>query len=628
MKSEKLFASGSLLNSPFDLETHLTYLDQTLLASKLIFSYAHNTLVGDICYDFKAKNLDGALDLNADNLNVFNLAHSIEGAAHAKLLFDHNKILVEAELEQIYWKNFVLPKARIEATWDQKQLNFELFFSQFSSLAPEYEVFPSLDFQIIGSASPQQIQAKGQLQGFGEAPLTLQLQLPILFSLNPLDVKINETAPFNLDIKGKGSINPLLRFLENASLIAKGMIDLDLNASGTWQDPQLEGHLSYTNGQLESLTTGAAFQDIQMEIQASGRELLVQNLSAHDLEKGELTGHGSISWNPKEGFPFALNLFTNRFLILALDPFTASVSAEMQITGNIHEIDITGSADLVKAHLAIPNKMPVQVPTVEVSYINALVTAPPESQNKKLIPIHWDIALNAPRNLIIDGRGLSSEWKGEMHISGEQNALEYTGKLKLVQGRFSIINRTFDLVEGKIRIEGTEAKNIHVDLRGDYELPTLTASIVITGTLDNTHLSFCSTPPMSTNQILSWILFNQDINELSPLQACRLASLLVSLSGKYSGPKTFSAIKEGLGIDVFSITDCDIDSADLTFQVGKYISQGTFVGINKSISGDFDSVLIQTRLYRDFFLEADYGGSLNGFTPNGGKVIFKWYKSY
>ena len=83
-----------------------------------------------------------------------------------------------------------------------------------------------------------------------------------------------------------------------------------------------------------------------------------------------------------------------------------------------------------------------------------------------------------------------------------------------------------------------------------------------------------------------------------------------------------------MGIDVFDITHCDIDSMDFTFQVGKYISQGTYVGISKSISGEFVSVEIQTRLYQDFFLQANYGGSLNGLTPNGGKIILKWYKTY
>jgi len=240
----------------------------------------------------------------------------------------------------------------------------------------------------------------------------------------------------------------------------------------------------------------------------------------------------------------------------------------------------------------------------------------------------WDLTLNADRHLYIDGRGLDSEWGGTLHITGEQKDFQFDGKLRLAKGRFEVINQTFDLVRGRISIKGLEPKDIIVDLKGDYELPNLTASILITGSLDSTHISFCSNPPMNTNQILSWILFQEDINELTPLQACRLASLLVSISGKYSGPKTFDKIKNKLGIDVFSITDCDIDSADLTFQVGKYISQGTFVGINKSISGDFDSVLIQTRLFRNFYLEADYGDSLNSLTPNGGKGILKWYKTY
>lgn len=555
------------------------------------------------------------------------------GDQHWKLAgkFDLNTQILNFHLfaRDITWKQTYVPEIVMDGTYHNQALNFSLSLPDFTVLDPAYEVFPKVRLSLDGSATLDKVTANGMIEGLCEQPFTLALELPLSINLTAFQADIDEEAPFFMRICGHGSIDPILEFLENASLIARGNIDLDLQASGTWKAPQLSGHLTYTDGRIESFTTGAIFRDIHMEMEGVGQSLQIRSLIAHDVGKGDLAGSGYILWDPINDFPFSFHLFASRYLILGVDPLTITVNAEVVISGSTQGMTIAGNAALVEGHLAIPSDLPVQVPSVEVCYINPIAALKPEEElPRKTIPVHWDLTLNADRHFYIDGRGLDSEWSGTLHITGEQKDFQFNGKLRLVQGRFDIINQTFDLVHGRIRIQGLEPKDIFVDLKGDYELPNLTASIIVIGSLDSTHISFCSNPPMNTNQILSWILFQQDINELTPMQACRLASLLVSLSGKYSGPKTFDKIKDKLGIDVFSITDCDIDSADLTFQVGKYLSQGTFVGVNKSISGNFDSVLIQTRLFRNFYLEADYGGSLNSFTPNGGKGILKWYKTY
>ncbi len=504
--------------------------------------------------------------------------------------------------------------------FDEEQLDFALAVEDFFLEDPAYEVLPPAQMEVRGSATKEHVRLKGEVLGLSTTPLTLAAEIPLQ------DFTINRKSPFTINLKGRGSIDPLLAFLENASLIASGEVDVDLALTGTWDQPLIDGSLALTNGRIESLVTGAIFQDIHIKAEGEGSALKIRSLSAHGLDRGELIGTGEIKWNPDQGFPFELAVDTKHLTLLAVDPFTATVDSKLSFSGNIHEMAIKGNATIVEAHLSIPEKMPPQVPTLDVTYINS--PKPEIEEPKKDIPITWDVQIEIPKNLTIDGRGLISEWRGNLHMYGEQDDLQFYGKLKLVQGRFTLVGRTFDLVTGKIQIAGLEPKDIVVDLKGDLEVGTITASINVNGSLDSANVAFTSNPTMSTNQILSWILFNQDVNELTPLQACRLANALVQLSGSYTTPSVWSNIKEGLGIDVFDITNCDIDSTDLTFQVGKYISQGTFVGVNKSISGDFDSVLIQTRLYRDFYLEADYGGSLNGMTPNGGKMIFKWYKSY
>ncbi len=552
----------------------------------------------------------------------------LQGKARGHISCDKKGTSYTLEAHHLAWKELFIPDMTLEGTIESNSHAFCLNVADFAVDNPTFEIFPKLRLQLVGEIKEEMLIGEGKFWGFGQQPFLLSYALPVHYSQHPYDVQIHKETPFSFHIVGAGSIDPLLAFLENASLIARGNIDLDLTATGTWNSPNLMGRVRYEGGSIESLITGALFNEIDMEMEGAGNQLLVRSLQATDLNGGDLTGSGYITWDPEHFFPFRFELSARNYQIITLDPLTAAMNAEILLSGSLRQINIEGRAQLTKGHLAIPSKMPPQVPIIEVVYTNPLPVKDHILPSRPIIPLFWDIEIESAGTLCIEGRGLESTWKGNLHIGGEQNALSVQGKLRLVEGRLKVINQTFGLVEGRVHINGLEPKDLYIDLKGDYELPHLTCSLVLMGTIDNTHLSLCSNPPMNTNQILSWMLFQQDLNELSPMQACRLATILVSLSGRYTGPSTFENIKEGLGIDVFSITDCDIDSADLTFQVGKYLSQGTFVGINKSLSGNYDSVLIQTRLIRDFFLEADYGGSLNGLTSNGGKVILKWYKSY
>ncbi len=609
----------------FSGEGKLEWKEGEIALTDLHLHYMQNSAWGSLTYSTQSQSVAGELDVEFNDLSPY----QIEGRGKGHLTLRDGQMTFALTGDEIRWKDLTFAKMTFTGEWKNEALTFQLMLDEFIVMDPAYEVFPTAFLKLDGEATHDHLWLRGEVAGLGSTPFTLLADIPIRFSPSPFDLEIEKQAPFSIRVKGRGSIDPILAFLENASLIAHGDVAIDLTLRGTWDNPQIIGDLVYDNGEIESLETGTLFRGIHMELEGEGNRLKIRSMVAHDAGRGDLSGTGWIEWNPEKHFPFQIVIETHRFTLLATDPLTANVNSALTISGNSQAISIQGHAEIAEAHLAIPNKMPTQLPTLDVIYVNTIPTPKPEIEEvKKVIPIDWDVQISASDNFVIEGRGLVSEWRGTLHISGPQQSPAYSGRLKLVQGRFKIVGRTFDLTEGQIQIEGLEPKDINVNLKGDLELATITASILVNGTLDDTHLSFLSTPPMSTNQILSWILFNQDVNELTPFQACRLANTLVSLSGKYAGPKVFDQIKEGLGIDVFDITNCDIDSADLTFQIGKYISQGTFVGVRKSISGDFDSVLIQARLYRNFYLEADYGGSLNGLTPNGGKMIFKWYKTY
>ncbi|NGX61782.1 MAG: Translocation and assembly module TamB [Chlamydiae bacterium] len=628
-ESGHLQIKGDYLGTPLLIDTGFTWDTHSISLPALEIRFSDDEAKGNLRYFFKESSWQGKIHLNLHDLSPYTTESPISGSAEGELTIDGAKSSLTFTGSEIVWNDLSLGSLSLEGIWEDQALRFSLVTTDFEVLDPAYEVFPTAHLKLEGFLTSNSLHLDGILWGPAKTPFTLLADLSIRFSLSPFKLTLLQDAPLHLEAKGSGSIDPLLAFLENASILAQGILDLDVVVTGSWNEPDIQGTLHVEQGKLESLTTGAVFRNIDLQLQGRGRTLSITSLTATDLVRGSLSGTGELLWYPKKGFPFSLQVALSSFQILSTDPFTATVNSQLELSGSLQQISIQGTADIVQAHLSIPNKSSITVPVLDVIYCNPLPTPKPEIEKRTaLIPIFWDIQVKAPENLTIEGRGLTSEWRGDLHITGEQNDLDYQGKLKLVQGRFTVVGKTFDLTEGKVGIEGIEPKSLYVDIKGDLELASLTASILIEGPLNDPSISFCSQRTDSTNEILSWILFNQDVNELSPFQAARLANVLVTLSGKSTGGKFFENLKEALGIDVFDITNCDFDSADFSFQIGKYISQGTFVGINKSISGDFDSLLIQTRLYRNFYLEADYGGSLNGLSPSSGKFILKWFKTY
>ncbi len=613
----KLHLQGSYENWQGDFRLVSEPSEKTLALTGRLESPEKKSLPLSLLYSWKTGHVTGTI---SDFLVSYDSNDNTFTAETDKLkligILDFENRAAEGSIELLTPEHFTASSSTYHASLSNGTLLFDLNLRDFQLSDPRYEVFPATHLTVRGAYDDKVLTLHGEVEGLAKTPLTIDATLPLLDSKTPLSIAL----------KGRGAIDPLLAFLENASLIARGEVDLNLTLTGSLEDPKIEGYLIYSEGSIESLTTGALFQQIRMELAGDGPRLVVQSFTAKCPGGGELAGTGAIDWNPEKSFPCRFDIDTHRFTLLAGDPLTASLDAHFILEGNTKQMKISGEATLAEGHLILPRQSPVYIPKVEVTYLSPQIelTTPPTFS----LPIEWDVRINIPKNLTIEGRELISEWRGELHIFGLQSDLQYQGRLRLVQGRFNAIGRSFDLTEGRILIEGIKSEQIILNVRGDLELATITASLHIEGPANNPRLNFNSTPPMSTNEILSWILFNQEVSELTPFQAVRLANTVVSLSGNASRPKLWNDIKAGLGIDVFDITGCDFDTGDFTFQVGKYISQGTFVGINKSLSGDYDSIQIQTRLYRDFFLEADYGGSLNGVTPNGGKMIFKWYRTY
>src|SRR5450631_3233575 len=96
-------------------------------------------------------------------------------------------------------------------------------------------------------------------------------------------------------------------------------------------------------------------------------------------------------------------------------------------------IDIAGSVHLNRTLIGVPNSLP---PNVAVLDVRRRGKPAPAASEQRLV-IGLDVAVEAPQEFLVQGRGLDAEMGGDLHVSGTVDTPVVSGSLALLRGNFS-----------------------------------------------------------------------------------------------------------------------------------------------------------------------------------------------
>ncbi len=191
-----------------------------------------------------------------------------------------------------------------------------------------------------------------------------------------------------------------------------------------------------------------------------------------------------------------------------------------------------------------------------------------------------DVAVNVPGQAFIRGRGLDSEWKGNLKVTGPLADPHIVGALNVVRGNFKFAGRTFGLDRGQISFQGGSKIDPELNLQATYSVTDLKAMVNVTGPSSSPNVKLSSTPGLPQDEILSRILFGSSVADLSPLQAVQLADAVRGL-GKPGGGLLGSA-RSVIGLDVLQIGSSSQAGSGLeatTITGGKYIAKNVYLEV-------------------------------------------------
>jgi translocation and assembly module TamB len=397
---------------------------------------------------------------------------------------------------------------------------------------------------------------------------------------------------WDLKISGALDVGMANPFLEARGQHAAGNLSVDASVAGSVAEPQISGTVNLTKGSVRDYGRGLSLTDINAAIVGSEGTLQIKSFTA-------AAAPGTVSMTGKvgvlqAGVPVDLHIKAENAQPLASKLVTANLNADLKLTGSARRrLDIAGAIHLNRTLVGIPNSLP---PSIAVLDVRRHGKAAPPPADKPLV-VGLDVAVNAPQEILVQGRGLDAEMGGDLRITGTTEAPVVTGGFDLQRGTFSLSgNKLNFLPESRISFNGAGLKN-KIDPTLDFTARTTmsdaTVTLRITGLADAPQFEFSSTPPLPQDEILARLLFGQNVAQLSALQVAQIGVALATLSGVGGdgGLNPLVKIQRSLGLDRLTVgpgatsAGPGTENTGASIAAGRYISKRVYVEAKQTTLG-------------------------------------------
>ena len=464
--------------------------------------------------------------------------------------------------------------------------------------------------------------APGTLQALGLRRFDCEAGLLIPRKGSSLDFSQIQTAPLQGKVSCQGSLAQLWKLAGQPMRRLAGDLALNAALTGTLASPVLNADVNLKNGAFTDLEFGAQVKDITLAARAACRgkpetTKVDLNLSLSDgrKDKGTVSARGTLF--PVTMRDTSIKAEIRNFAPLRRQDIKTVLSGDLSITGLLTSPEISGRVAVDKGNvlleeLNLPAGSVTTLPLVEGPKEKVLALRKQKNAESKKtgidLPGHINLNIAVGR-LFVEGYGLETEWKADLNASGPLSAVGLMGDIQAVRGRLNLLDRKFNMEEGKISfLGGTEP---FLNLKMTTSANAVDASVVLEGSLNKISKlkpRLESSPSMPEDDILSYLLFGKPAAELSQFEMLQLAKNVAVLAAFGTGSGTRSAIKNVTGLDVMNISQDKEGHASV--EMGKYLFDNVYAGVQKNAGSSSEtSAIVRWELNKNANAEVKTGGS-------------------
>lgn len=374
-----------------------------------------------------------------------------------------------------------------------------------------------------------------------------------------------------------------------------GPIAIGVDASGRVDAPQLRGVIRAQDLRYENAAYGTRIDHLAVQGSFAGTRFQLASLSGK-AGSGTISGSGYVDLSLADGLPVALKLTLDKAQLARGSDLSAAVSGQMEVANSRAAGGlISGSLTVNNARLAPPQEASSQVVTLQGVHLKGQPLSEEEGARAELPISRWklDVRVRADNQIFVNGMGLDSEWRANLHVGGDINHPLVVGDVTSIRGTYAFAGRQLQLTDGLIHLNGSIPPDPTLNITASSTVNDVTAIVNVAGTAQDPQITFSSTPSLPQDEVLSRLLFGAATPQLSPLQAVQLAASLNALRGGH-GLDPLGKLRQAIGVENLAFT-AGSNGQGAGVGVGKYLTSRIYVQVTTDTRG-FVATQIQVAL--------------------------------
>src|SRR5437773_2832192 len=285
------------------------------------------------------------------------------------------------------------------------------------------------------------------------------------------------------------------------------------------------------------------------------------------------------------------------------------INSDLRIAGELSEPSVEGDLGISTGTI---NLDPILAQIGESAYATkqteyAIGPSPANDQGQTppmtaFSALRMNVHVTVPDDLVIKGSDLRMPdapiGLGAMNVTlgGDLRAqkdrggkIRLVGTVNTVRGWYDFQGRRFDVLrDGTVQFVGLEELNPNLDIRTQRVIQGVEAHVNIHGTLQTPEIELTSVPPLEQADILSLIVFNQPINQVSEGQQISLAQRAAGIAAGAVAGELAKSIGDALNVSDFEIQMAPESGAAAQVTLGQQIGQNLYVKVQQSV-GDVNT---------------------------------------
>jgi len=215
-------------------------------------------------------------------------------------------------------------------------------------------------------------------------------------------------------------------------------------------------------------------------------------------------------------------------------------------------------------------------------------------------------------NIEIRGQGITGKLTGNLNIiTTDRGELLGNGEIRIIDGRFSAYGQSLLIEEGRLIYSNNQLDNPEIRITATRFISNgnITAGINVTGFLSNPTVTLFSTPALSDDEILAYIVFGRPITTLTSGEGTDLVGAATALGLQNSGFIT-RRLSSQFRLDDLQFTS-DPTGENASLLIGKYLTPKLYISYMMGLFDNFSTAKIRYDLSNSWSLEATSGADVS-----------------